>query len=238
MLYYSAIVLLGRINPAIFHPQWLDRYKIVPAQDVQSAQGEKPESEELPFKDGKLVISKVPPLLTTSEIAELNFPKFKMSINRQKYICSTLDRQSFSLIKDVTIKIFNLLSHTPIKAAGINFDAHLGFERDVEDILKEFFAANPESISKIFGTDYFVEGTIKFRKIGDVDTINFDKSDKFENSIFVHANYHKNIETESVDEAMNWVSDYHTKAISNFTKTVIDLLGEPKNIWTPQQQKK
>jgi len=238
LLYSSSIVLLGKFNPAIFQTQWLDRYKIVPVQDIQSAQNEKLQTEELPYKDGKLVISKGIPMITTSEFAEMNFPKFKLNLDRKKYQCTTFDRSSYKLVKDVTIKIFSLLNHTPIKAAGLNFDAHLEFEDKVDNILKSFFAAKHDRFAKLFGGDYFIKGSIISKLIGDVDTINLDRSNIFNNSILINVNFHKDIVTENTDEAIDWISTNHSNAIQTFTKSIIDLLGEPKKIWTPQQQNK
>ena len=238
MLCLSSIVLLGKFNPAIFHPQWLDRYKVVPVQDIQSAQGDISEVQELPFKDGKIVLSKVSPMITSSEFAELNFPKYKLNVQRDRYQCLTFDRSSFSLIKDLTIKIFSLLSHTPIKAAGLNFDAHLEFEDEAEHILKSFFAKNHDQFVGMFGEDYKIKGSIITKIIGDVDTIDLDKSNKFDNSIFVHANFHKDIATEDADEVIQWIDSKYSMAIDALTKIIGDLLGEPKKIWTLQQQKK
>lgn len=238
LLYFNSIVLLGRFNPAIFQTQWLDRYKILPDQDIQSAQGEKADVQEVPFKDGKLVISKTPEMVTTSDFAQLNFPKIKLTVQRERYQCGTFERESFSLLKDVTIKIFNLLSHTPVKAVGINFDAHLEFEKDAEYILKSFFVNNHKRFADLFGEDYGIKGSIKTKIIGDVDTIEFAKSNRFDNSIYIHSNFHKIIATENAEEAINWINDNHTKSIDAIIKIIIDLLGEPKKVWTPQQQKK
>ena len=49
MLNTSTIVFLGNFNPAIFQTQWLDRYKILPRQDIQWAEGEN--AEQIKLKD-------------------------------------------------------------------------------------------------------------------------------------------------------------------------------------------
>ena len=87
-------------------------------------------------------------------------------------------------------------------------------------------------------TERFLYHSGKTHKIGDVDTIDFDKSNIFDNSIFAHGNFHKNIITESADEAIEWISNNYQKAIDTFVKSIKNLLGEPKKVWTPQQQKK
>lgn len=53
----SYIVLFGSFNPAIFHPEWFERYGILPIQDTQWAKDKKQQfrvendlenSEEIP----------------------------------------------------------------------------------------------------------------------------------------------------------------------------------------------
>ena len=78
MLSFSSIVLLGHFNPAIFHPEWLDRYKILPVQEIQWAEGEKPKRTEAQHKS-KYSVNPSPMKVTSrfyDEIVKIDFEAF------------------------------------------------------------------------------------------------------------------------------------------------------------------
>ena len=97
MLNSSSIVFLGNFNPAIFQTQWLDRYKILPRQDVQWAEGKGAQQIKVP--DSDIILEKVPNIMVTANQTLLQFPSLQIEVFPDKYICSSKNKEAFSLVK-------------------------------------------------------------------------------------------------------------------------------------------
>jgi hypothetical protein len=93
-----SVVLVGSLNPAIFHPEWFVR------QDLLS-RGEADRAETV-------VIS--------PQVANVRFPDFGLQVLPSRLSVRTSDVSKAPRIHDLVIGILTKLSHTPVTAAGIN----------------------------------------------------------------------------------------------------------------------
>ena len=237
MLSESSIVLLGNFNPVIFHPEWFDRFKILPSHETQWAEGEKPKITEVPFKDKKIVIQEVPAIMVRPDLAELQFPSITLRVNPTRFQCQTLEREKFNLVREVTTKIFTLLSHTPIEALGINFHGHCKFADDSDKILKSLFAKREESFQKIFEGGYQVEGQFVFQRRGQRGAVRFEVSKKMDGGIYIGSNFHSEIETHTADQVIQLIDENYEKDLEEVLTIVRNLIGEPKETWTFKTEK-
>jgi hypothetical protein len=232
LLSQSSIVLLGNFNPAIFHPEWLDRYKILPIQEIQWAEGEKPKITEVKDKDRKIVIEEVPPLIVKPDLADLLFPSVRITATQGKYQCLANRRENFQLVKEVTLKTFTILSYTPIHALGINFVGHWKFKKDSKEILRSLFAGQDMDFRKKVGDNYDIEGKIILQKENQRMSLTFEDSKKIPNGIHFYANYHSDTETHKTEQAIQLIDENYDKNLNDVIETVKRLIGEPEKTWT------
>ncbi len=78
-------VLVGSFNPAIFHPEWLVRHELVPADDIQGA------SVEIVHQD----------------ISKFSFEWLGVDVLRHKFIARTNDPSKFDPLRDLLITSLN-----------------------------------------------------------------------------------------------------------------------------------
>jgi hypothetical protein len=93
-----SIVLLGSLNPGIFHPEWFRRQAILSAQDADAAE-----------------IKVVSP-----EVTEVLFLDMKLDVFPNRLVLETLDASRAEKLQDVALNILAKLPHTPITACGLN----------------------------------------------------------------------------------------------------------------------
>ena len=101
-------VLVGSFNPAIFHPEWLVRHELVPADDIQGA------SVEIVHQD----------------ISKFSFDWLGVDVLRHKFSARTNDPSKFDPLRDLLISIFKILDHTPLKQLGMNLVIDYEFENE------------------------------------------------------------------------------------------------------------
>lgn len=199
-----AVVVVGSFNPSIFQPDWIERFGILPEQEVKAVI-EPGATTTLPDKK-----TKVPALIITPDITQIIFPTFELKINRSRFEFSTLRRDVFEKVPEVVIKIFRLLYHTPIQSVGINFNTHLS--EDVAEILKGFFqgkfladesSLNRNSLLEIFGEPYEIWGSFRFKKDEATVTIQVQPSLIIENAIYLDYNFHRDLQDKAVSELVD-----------------------------------
>lgn len=235
MLSSSSIVLLGNFNPAIFHPEWFDRYKVLPIQETQWAEGEKPKRIEIPYKGTNVVIEEVPTFFVSPNRVYLQFPSLTIDVTLDRYICSSIKSEDLHLLKDVTVKMFNILEHTPVKSVGTNFGGHWKYKDDAQKILRGLFAKKDESFKKVFGDDYSIGGVIAFQQKDRIVTLKISRSTFLEEGISFSINYHNDvIEPHQAKLAVDVIRTNFEEDRKNSIKFVKELLGEPEEIWKPQ----
>jgi hypothetical protein len=96
----ASIVLLGRFNPLIFQPEWLAAQKIIGLQEATAA------------RDGGIEV-------IHAEVTSINLSAKKLVVESGRFSL-TVTEEPFIQARDFTINCFNLLSHSPVSAVGIN----------------------------------------------------------------------------------------------------------------------
>ena len=110
-----SVVILGNFNPVIFQPEWFRRYKILPEQEIAATLEEKVVDQPSPNIQ---IVTGYKTFITPYK-TELNFPSYKLLILPTRFEFSTIRKNCFSELLNSTVRIFELLSHTPINAVGI-----------------------------------------------------------------------------------------------------------------------
>jgi len=95
-------VLVGNLNPAIFHPAWFALNKLVSKEDAANA-----------------IVRVIHPELSNFDVGELS-----IQVDKQRFAVACPGRQH-EMLRDLIVGSFgNILSHTPIQAMGINREVH------------------------------------------------------------------------------------------------------------------
>jgi hypothetical protein len=103
-----SIVVVGDMNPTIFHPLWFSKEGIIPEHEAEGAE-----------------IRVIHPDITAFAAGW-----FDLQVTRQKFILKTKMEAYYEPLRDLAVSTFTSLSHTPIRALGVNFEIH----RKVKDL--------------------------------------------------------------------------------------------------------
>jgi len=100
----SSIVVLGDFNPAIFSPEWLTRNKLIGEADaklaIEGSQGRKS--------------------LVSHQVSNFESDWFTLQVLQNQFSLTSRGVLTPAL-KDLAVGIFQLVSHTPVNAVGLNF---------------------------------------------------------------------------------------------------------------------
>lgn len=97
-----SVVVVGSFNPAIFHPDWFLRQKLIADQDATEAKIH----------------------MVSTDLTDVQFGGLKLICLPDRFELRTSRISYAAQIQDLVVHIFTLLPHTPIKACGINPAAH------------------------------------------------------------------------------------------------------------------
>ena len=93
-----SVVLVGSLNPGIFHPEWFRRQGILLPQ----------EAEEAKIK------------IVSPEVTEIRFLDMKLDVFPDRLVLETTDVSRAEKLQDVLINVLAKLPHTPVTACGLN----------------------------------------------------------------------------------------------------------------------
>jgi hypothetical protein len=96
------LVLIGEFNPIIIQPSWLVHKGL-----IRESEGTGSETD-----------------IIHNEVTRFDLGWGNLEISRQRFMIRTTDESSFSVAKDLTVSIFNILKETPVKYLGINHVLH------------------------------------------------------------------------------------------------------------------
>lgn len=179
-------VALGSFNPAILHPEWLSRHKILPEEEIVGLFAE-PLRKEIPELGA--IIEFGQNFVVSPTQTSLHLKSFILNVTREKFEIRCEKRDRFPLMIDSVKKIFLLLSETPIKAYGLNFDEHMKFDKTLSEIAVIFFTET-DNVRQVFGHDCLVGHKI-ITKVGDATlTFNFEPSRLIDDGVFFKINFH------------------------------------------------
>jgi hypothetical protein len=108
-----SIVLIGNLNPAIFHPSWFASHNLLRAEEADAA-----------------TINIIHP-----DVASFKAEWLEVNIVRERLQIGTVQESYYEPLRDLAVGILGLLSHTPIRVMGINRDFH--FDLVSEEVWNE-----------------------------------------------------------------------------------------------------
>ncbi len=97
-----SIVMLGSFNPAIFQPHWLGAHHLIRPEEAENA---------------KIRVIQ-------AEVADFSTDWFKLQVLQNRFQLVSEDPRQYGPLRDLSAGIFAILSHTPIKALGMNRSFH------------------------------------------------------------------------------------------------------------------
>jgi hypothetical protein len=105
----ASIVLVGSLNPAIFHPEWLLRHNLITEDDLKGA------GIEIVHRD----------------LSKFSLDWLKVDVTRDKFIARTNDPSKYIPLNDLMISTLKILEHIPIIQMGMNLK--LNYKIDSEE---------------------------------------------------------------------------------------------------------
>lgn len=110
-----AIVLTGKFNPAIFQPWWFCANELIPRQEVNAATTK----------------------IVHEDVTVFHTDWLELFVDRDKFQAGTPQEAFFEPLRDLVKGTFELLSHTPLQALGIN--CHFHYTLDSDRVLEKLF---------------------------------------------------------------------------------------------------
>lgn len=223
MIESGSIVLLGSFNPAIFHPSWFERYKILPMQETQWALGEAAPIKEVDLGNIKLELTDKPPIVVEATKADITFKSLKLTVNQGRFDCIARDIQDFAMISEAVCKIVSILEHTPISSVGFNFISKKHNSKCAK-ILNNLFCGDVELFNKMFGSDFKVGGKVVFESDGARISIKAQELLSEEGCLYLDANVHRDIVTNQASDARDVVVKHFSndcKYIDSIFETLV-----------------
>jgi hypothetical protein len=175
------VVLVGSFNPAIFHPQWFLRHRLI--------------GEEEADPQGVKVVS--------ADVTEIRVGEIRIICVAERLSLGTQNVAYEQKLRDLLEGLLALLPHTPVRACGINPAAHYQLE-SVDYWHQIGHTLVPKDV---IWKDLFVNPGLKNLTIQskdkpeDVNEINItiEPSTRFNPGLYIHVNNHFALSAESGD---------------------------------------
>lgn len=104
----ASIVLVGNMNPKIFHPEWLIRKGIVAEWDYSKNKDD---------------------VINLADLAQIGLPDdLKITVLLNQFSIRSSRASEYLSLQDMIINIFTLLAETPITKMGMNFSSVIKIE--------------------------------------------------------------------------------------------------------------
>jgi hypothetical protein len=97
-----SIVMVGSFNPAIYHSAWFTKFGLLPEEEGDDVQQQ----------------------VILPDFAQFSLAWLQSQVTPDRFQLSTVDPESFNLLRDLAIGTFRILPHSPVSAIGINRDQH------------------------------------------------------------------------------------------------------------------
>ena len=98
----GSIVLVGRFNPAIFHPLWFAKQGLISDSEAETAEVQ----------------------LLHPEVASFSLDWLGVQVIKERFTAATADAAHLEPLKDLVINTFSVLEHTPLTQMGMNREIH------------------------------------------------------------------------------------------------------------------
>ena len=153
-----SIVIVGNFNPMILHPEWFRRFKVLPEEEIIDALSERVVGEVAPG----IELIQNPPTAVTPTRTQISFRSYRLLITPNRFELNAIKEDVFFELPLLAIRIFSILSHTPTRALGFNYEAHWKLHESSQIVLRHIFGTDQNNLSSIFGTDYEIGGKLVF----------------------------------------------------------------------------
>lgn len=98
----ASIVVVGDFNPAIFHPLWFANNDLIRAEEADAAETE----------------------IVHREVAAFSIDWLTINVTQGRFQAQTKQGAYYEPLRDLVLGVLDLLSHTPVRALGLNRHFH------------------------------------------------------------------------------------------------------------------
>lgn len=98
-----SIVLIGKFNPAFFHPAWFAALDLVRKKEADTAEN----------------------VIVLPNLATFKMDWLHVYIDQQRFQVSTSQQDCYPVLRDLAVSTFKILTDTPIVQLGVNMDSHM-----------------------------------------------------------------------------------------------------------------
>lgn len=111
-IFGSSIVALGAFNPAIFSPDWLEKNRLIGADDASAAKA-------------------LSSYIISGQVSFFETGWFSTQVVENQFVLNSKGPLS-PAFRDLAMGILSLVPHTPISAVGLNFMGHYRMGNDAD----------------------------------------------------------------------------------------------------------
>lgn len=221
----SSLVILGNFNPAIIHPEWLDRNQVLPPTEVRDiAESKEGDVRDLEGLKVKFIASNV---LVSGSQTRLSLPSYQITVTPDKFEAETVKKEKFKELYEFMAETFKILAHTPVNALGINFISSLKFSESAKDLIHYYFCARPKVMSSVFGDRHLINSTVRYDYKDSKVTLILGLDEK-KDEVSINFNYNKDFsKNEGVATLIEYLLENFKPMIFDADKVIKDLFGEP-----------
>jgi hypothetical protein len=102
------VIVVGAFNPSILQPSWLASKQLLRREEAEAAEVE----------------------VITREVAIFSTEMFELAVTLDRLQVGAVEAPSYDLVRDLVVGIFRFLPETPVRAMGINRNAHYRVETE------------------------------------------------------------------------------------------------------------
>jgi hypothetical protein len=222
-----SLVVVGHFNPMILHPEWFRRYKVLPEEEIIASLNERIVGEVAPG----IQLLENPPTTVTPTRTQIRFSSYRLYVTPDRFELSAMKENVFSELPAVGIKIFSILSHTPTRAVGFNYEGHWKLQQPGQNILRRIFCADENNLSSIFGEEFEIGGRLIFYIHDSQVTFRVEKSVHLNDGVYINFNFHREIQSHEAIALIDKIRSDFTNDLDQAQAMALRLLGEPSEIW-------
>jgi len=188
----SSIIAVGDFNPTIFSPDWLEGNDLIGKGDADAVR-EKSQGTSL---------------IVSHQVTAFETKWFALQVLENQFSLTSKDALS-PAFKDLAVGIFQLLSHTPVTAVGLNFLADFKLTSEDEyhqigDVIapKDIWQAlYPDEIAGLANLTIRIQHGVRGEtlKTKDEKRVSLQPSNKFKYGVFLAYNDHRDVSAPSED---------------------------------------
>ena len=220
MFVHTSLVAVGSFSPMTYQPEWFDRYKILPIQDVELATA--------PQSFVGQGVQQVP--MVSSQYTACRFKNFVLIVTPERFSCESTNPHAEAELQTFFSRTFQM-SQALIDSVGFNFTTHTRFEGAADELLERVIPT-PQHVSSQLGGNCRLSGSYKSIAHGMVLTITVEPSVRIGSGIYITTNYHDNIEDRLQDKARLHVEDKFHVAGRHFRQLITNLFGKAIESWS------